>query len=515
MNVHLLYQDRDFDENAPPPPGSEALIQDLGLDTLFAAMSQGDALLSEVARRVTLAWTTDIETIRYRQGVLQDCMQGRAVFKEMHDLATDAIEAERKDIFGSLARSPSSVLFRSISLLESLTIVLVNIRRIADEHVAGFQSEGLRTLLEMIRSELSDQYFATIRGHLRRLRFSGGVLISAHLGEGNKGTDYVLREQSEPPGGLIALLFRPKAPSCSFRISDQDEAGARALEELRTRGLSLVASALGRSTDHILRFLTILRAELAFYLGCVRLHDLLSARGHPVCFPQPAERQEHKLSATGLYDIGLALDTTTGVVANDVRADAKDLVFLTGANQGGKSTFLRSVGVAQLMMQCGMFVPAESFSSNVCERMFTHFKRPEDPDMKSGKFEEELGRMSSIADHLVPNSLILFNESFAATNELEGSEIAEQIVNALLERRIKVLFVTHQFELAYRFSSRGLPASLFLTAERRPNGTRTFKMIEGEPRRTSHGEDLYRQIFGGLRAGLAHEAQGEAQPESG
>jgi hypothetical protein len=515
MNVHLLYRDRDFDENAPPPPGSEALIQDLGLDALFAAMSHGDAFLSDVARKVTLAGTTDIETIRYRQDVLQDCIKGRAVFEEMHELAAGAIEAERKDIFGSLARSPSSVLFRSISLLESLTIVLVNLRKLADEHVAGFRSEGLRTLFEMIRSELSDQYFATIRGHLRRLRFSGGVLISAHLGAGNKGADYVLREQPEPPGGLMALLFRPKAPSYSFRISDQDEAGARALEELRTRGLSLVAAALGRSTDHILGFLRTLQAELAFYLGCVHLHDLLSARGHPECFPQPAERQERKLWATGLYDIGLVLDATTGIVANDVRADEKDLVFLTGANQGGKSTFLRSVGVAQLMMQCGMFVPAESFCANVCDRIFTHFKRPEDPDMKSGKFEEELVRMSSIADHLVPNSLMLFNESFAATNELEGSEIAEQIVNALLERRIKVLFVTHQFELAYRFSSRRLPTSLFLRAERRPDGTRTFKMVEGAPLRTSYGEDLYRQIFGAVKARSAHEAQGEARLESG
>jgi Fibronectin type III-like domain/MutS domain V len=50
-------------------------------------------------------------------------------------------------------------------------------------------------------------------------------------------------------------------------------------------------------------------------------------------------------------------------------------VIITGANQGGKSTFLRSIGLAQVMMQSGMFVPAESFSSNVCEGLFTHYKR--------------------------------------------------------------------------------------------------------------------------------------------
>ena len=86
------------------------------------------------------------------------------------------------------------------------------------------------------------------------------------------------------------------------------------------------------------------------------------------------------------------------VVGNDVNADDKDLVIITGANQGGKSTFLRSLGLAQLMMQCGMFVPAESFCANVCDGIFTHYKREEDVTMKSGKLDEELSRMSDIVD---------------------------------------------------------------------------------------------------------------------
>ena len=48
--------------------------------------------------------------------------------------------------------------------------------------------------------------------------------------------------------------------------------------------------------------------------------------------------------------------------------------------------------------------------------------------MKSGKLDEELSRMSDIVDHITPHSMILFNESFAATNEREGSEIARQII---------------------------------------------------------------------------------------
>ncbi len=96
----------------------------------------------------------------------------------------------------------------------------------------------------------------------------------------------------------------------------------------------------------------------------------------------------------------LTLTTRQGVVGNDVCADHKSLVMITGANQGGKSTFLRSVGLAQLMTQCGMFVGAESLRVNVCDGVFTHYKREEDATMESGKLDEELARMSEIADHI-------------------------------------------------------------------------------------------------------------------
>ena len=143
-----------------------------------------------------------------------------------------------------------------------------------------------------------------------------------------------------------------------------------------------------------------------------------------------------------------------------------------------------------------MFVPAEAFSANLCRGVFTHYKREEDASMTSGKFDEELSRMSAIADLVRADSLVLFNESFAATNEREGSEIARQIVTALLERRVKVYFVTHQYELANGFHQRGMENALFLRAQRQQvDGRRTFQLQEGAPLPTSFGEDLYRKVF--------------------
>jgi DNA mismatch repair ATPase MutS len=184
------------------------------------------------------------------------------------------------------------------------------------------------------------------------------------------------------------------------------------------------------------------------------------------------------------------------VVANDVEAGGKSLVMVTGANQGGKSTFLRSVGLAQLMAQCGMFVAADAYLANACSGVFTHYKREEDETMESGKLDEELARMSDIADQIHGGCLLLCNESFAATNEREGSQIARQVIDAMLAENIKVVFVTHLFDLAASYHEQRMGAALFLRAPRGDDGARPFRLSQGEPLPTSYGEDTYRKIFG-------------------
>ena len=126
---------------------------------------------------------------------------------------------------------------------------------------------------------------------------------------------------------------------------------------MASRAINLVANAAAQSADHVSSYFTMLRAELGFYVSCLNLHDRLVASDQPVTFPVPAAPAGCELTCADLRDASLAL-RIEHVVGNDVEADGKSLVIITGANSGGKSTFLRSVGLAQLMMQCGMFVTA-------------------------------------------------------------------------------------------------------------------------------------------------------------
>ncbi len=495
MKAFLMHPDQDFDLERELPANEAALTQDLELDTLVSAMALGDKFLFDISKRAVLASLTDPEAIVYRQRILADCLQHPSVIREIYQLAVEAIHNERRGFWLSVYSSPDSILYRSVSVLEMFVGMLKRLRAIADEHAAQFRSEGFTRLFAMLSDELGDEYFETVEAHLKELRFRRGVLLSAQLGRGNEGIRHVLRRPAEQ--SWMDRVARRSRSGYSFQIPDRDDNGARALSELRGKGINLVANALAQSTDHILSFFGMLRAELAFYVGCLNLHQRLVDKGEPTCFPVPvAPAEGPRLSARGLYEPCLALHLDQRVVGNALDADGKWLVMITGANQGGKSTLLRSVGLAQLMLQCGMFVAASSFRAGVCDGVFTHFKREEDAAMESGKLDEELRRMADIAEQIRPNCLLLCNESFASTNEREGSEIARQVVRALVETGIKVVYVTHLFDLAHGFYLAELDAALFLRAERQPDGRRTFRLVEGEPLPTSFGEDAYRRIFG-------------------
>jgi DNA mismatch repair ATPase MutS len=496
VKAHLLYLDRDFDFAADLAPGSDDLTQDLELGTVLGAMAAGDKFLLDISKKVMLTNLTEPHAICYRQRILADCIAEPEIIREMYAIAVAALQ-DRRGVWGFLSsQNPSSILSGAVSQLEVLIVALRELRRVADNNAGKFRSDGLTTLFRTLQSELDDDYFETVADHLRQLRFRGGVPMSAKLDRDNSGINYVLRLGNARRSWKERMRIEPRS-IYSFTIPSRDDAASQALENMTSRGINSVANAAAQSADHVTSYFTMLRAELGFYVGCLNLRDQLAARDQPITFPVPSEWRRWELFCADLRDTSLAL-RIDGVVGNDIDADGKSLVIITGANSGGKSTFLRSVGLAQLMMQCGMFVTARSLRASVCRSIFTHFIREEDPAMISGRLDEELGRLSAIVDQIRPRSLMLFNESFAATNEREGSEIGRQVVRALLEAGIRVFFVTHQFDFADSFHRQSPDSTLFLRAPRQPDGHRPFKLTVAEPLPTSYGRDIYHRIGGWL-----------------
>jgi hypothetical protein len=515
MKVHLLYESRDFDFAADLPPQHEDLMRDLDLSILLRAMAGDDHYLLDVARRVVLAGVAEPREVLYRQAVLADCIAQPEVVRDLYAIAVAMIQ-DPTSRWWRVSKNPELILSSAVKYLEVALSRLRDLRSIADERAHQFESAGFGALFRSLQTELDDDYFRVVKRHLRQLQFRDGILISARLDRDNSSIDLVLRAPNEEPQGLLPLLGLGKRDAYAFTVPTRDDAGWQGLENLKSRAINLVANAAAQSADHILSYFAMLRAELGFYLGCLRLRERLVEKGVPIAFPTPAPWRPVRFAATGLREVCLALRSDEPVVGNDVDANDRPLIIVTGANSGGKSTFLRSIGLARLMLGCGMFVAAERLEASVLPGgVFTHFAREEDRSMTSGRLDEELTRMSMLADRLRPGSLVLFNESFASTNELEGSEIARQVVRALLEADIQVAFVTHQFDLADGFHRSAAGSTRFLRAEPGADGQRTYRLVEGPPLSTSFAEDLYYRMGGWLDEAPLHAAQPDGEALGG
>lgn len=501
MRVRLLHPDRDLDPKAPLPARAEALERDLDLGVLLDAMGAGDRFVREVAERGIFDASDDPAVVRRRLAALRDVRENHALVLQLYREIESTLERERS--YWGIGNYPESVLYRGLKLLELHCEALLRIRAAAEAGSSSFRSDAFLELFRRLRDEMPDAYLGQIRDEIEQLRFPNGMWISASFGPDGRPAAHVLRRPIAPRAGWWRRRFGPRRSPMVFEIDEHDESGARALSDFRERGVAPAATAVAQSNDHLSAFLTTLRAELGFLLGCLNLERALSERGGELATPEPCPAPDRVWSAVALYDPCLALRTSASLVPNDLAADGRSMVVVTGANQGGKSTFLRAVGVAQVLMQAGMRVPARAYRASVASIVLSHFAREEDPTLAAGRFDDELTRMQAVAGLMRPYGLLLSNESFASTDEREGSEIAEGVLRAFRESHVRVIAVTHLYELAHRLATDATDDLLFLRAERTGEGRRTFRILPGAPLPSSFAADVFREVFGAPPRGAA------------
>lgn len=494
MRPHLLDPTGDLDPEGPVPPWTADLVADLGLDLVLDAMADGDRLVRTVVRTVLLAPAPPVPVVRYRHDVLADCLRTPEVVRGLYDDLGALLDAARR-VHGSFLRSPAHRLRRSRQVLELCLPVLRDVRDRTGAQRGVWRSAGLGALVATLATELDEEFFAAADGHLRLLADPTTVL-RAGFGPGLRGVGHTLVQPAEDTRSWIARLATPHPGELVYRVPERDEAGARALGEVRDRGLASVADAVGEAAEHVLDFCRALRTELAFYVGALALADRLGPAGVPLCVPDVAPSAGAGAGAPAgvrvddLRDIALALAGVADVVGTDLDERDARLVLVTGANRGGKSTFLRALGQAQLMAQAGTLVAARSAALPRARHVVSHFRRGEDEGLHSGKLTEELARMSDLVDHVAPGDLVLANESFASTDEREGAEIARQVLEPLLGAGVRVALVTHLTDLALGWSDEPPAPTAFLRADPPSTAQQPFRLRPGRPAATSHGVEL-------------------------
>ena len=513
------------------PPGKTSIgkpdsawAADLGLDEIVRSFST-DVRYASFIRETLLALTADPDVIAWRQAVFNDFLSNPTFAQRAQQLLTRLADLRLGNTL--LGKHQRSILLETADRLSELEMFLTIIQELHQALTATtVRSDALKqlqqNLLVIINSEnFKDlqvklpemqrplQHFASLTVGINldpQLRPISAILLSINEHSFTEARTLLARllgvgGNDEDESGIAALHRTPADPS--MRILSplfQD------LEALISETVQPVARALTRYVGVSSTPLSDLERELAFYVAAVQTTKRLEATGITFCQPEiapPAERVSH---IDGLINLNLALrDPSQKLVGNDVALDDNGRIApLTGPNSGGKTTYLQAVGIAHVMFQAGLAIPARQARVSPLDAIYTHFPALE--TQRQGRLAEEATRLRTVCLHATPQSLILLNESFSSTTASEAVFLAQDLLCGLRFIGVRAIFATHLVELVDR-----LPAmektiegtsrlfSLVANVEVREDAsgelhaTPTFQITRGRPQGRSYAQEIARR----------------------
>lgn len=176
------------------------------------------------------------------------------------------------------------------------------------------------------------------------------------------------------------------------------------------------------------------------------------------------------------------------LIANPIRNDielsrAHRILLITGPNMGGKTALLKTLGLAVLMAQCGLFVAAERAELAFPDRLFVDIGDQQSIQESLSTFAAHLLRLKEVLEKATPHSLALIDELGSGTDPEEGAALAQAFVEGLLAKGARGLITTHLSPLkAFAQDTPGvLNASMRFDLEHlRP----TYQLVVGAPGRS-------------------------------
>ncbi|MDR7515992.1 MAG: DNA mismatch repair protein MutS [Armatimonadota bacterium] len=220
--------------------------------------------------------------------------------------------------------------------------------------------------------------------------------------------------------------------------------------------------------------------EVQFYLGYLAYIAPLKQAGLPFCYPHIAEAPS-RIYARKCFDLVLAtklLREGSLPVCNDFSLEGRErMLVVTGPNQGGKTTFARSIGQLHYLAALGCPVPGTEALLSLPDRISTHFEQGEHPEGLVGKLEDDLLRIREILADATSRSLLIINEIFSSTSLHDALFLSKRIASAILDLGAPCVWVTFLDELA---SLDEKTVSMVATVDPHNPEVRTFR-IERRP----------------------------------
>nr|WP_144921663.1 hypothetical protein [Paenibacillus bovis] len=512
QTIHLLWPSdkckEEYEASNKDIDGS--FIKNLGVEQIVEEISINEKYRNEI-RNLICFLCDDYTVIKYRLDILEDFLRLPGLCQRLEEVLPimNRLKNEKIELYSLGANQ-----FRKIAWqLDKLYIYvecIEEMKSIFREYKKDMKSDGLLRLCGYIEGISSGDTYQSLKRELPKFRNQieemSFVTIGINLDNTLKPVEAVFLSVESKPFKKQSVLSN----FLGLKITNEDNQGISQfhsflnkpafekalfddLEDIFKASILPIGTAIRQYTKLNTEAITNLALEIGYYIGASKWIHKLTSAGLSMCKPTALPKEKRECKIKNLRDMILAMDGMhlTGVnlnekiVSNDIEFGTQGRVYiLTGPNQGGKTTYTRSIGLAQVLFQAGLYVPGSAAAISPVDWICTHFNEEETPDVNNGRLGEESQRLAEVFEKATSYSLILLNETFSSTSPGEGLYLAEDIIKGIVMVGCRTVFATHFHELAANID--------VINSEFPESDTRLISMVAGVERDEDSENEAFR-----------------------
>ncbi|HWB29808.1 MAG TPA: hypothetical protein VG736_04835 [Vicinamibacterales bacterium] len=444
--LHPTRRDLPLPAEAPP------CFADLRLDQIVDAATTHDP---DVAR-VFHAPLHDLDAIDYRQAIMRDLEEPR--LRGPIETFVEAIRAVRRDLERA---AHSSYRYEGARWSLRAAVSYVDAVEQLAQHLSAFRpaSRGLTAFAAFLAAYRQADPFRTLAADARRvtaaldaIRYElliDGLTVTVRPASGAEDYSTVIDTTFDRFSREASHDYRVRFPASD----GLNHVGAQIVERVATLSPEPFADLERFAADHggfVDPIVDQFVRDVRFYLAYLSYLAPLRAAGLPFCYPVVSASKAIDVRDT--FDLALAralVDRRQTVVLNDVHLEGVErIAVVSGPNQGGKTTFARTIGQIHYLTALGCPVPGRSARVFLCDQVLTHFEREETVVSLRGKLQDDLTRVKAMLERATPDSLLIFNEIFSSTTVHDAIFLSRHVFERLSALDALGVCVTFLYELA-------------------------------------------------------------------
>ncbi|HTZ81556.1 MAG TPA: hypothetical protein VMB66_00100 [Candidatus Acidoferrales bacterium] len=468
-------------------------------ETLGEPQCFGDLNLDQVVDLITaefkeydlkpfyFARLTDLDSITYRQDVMEDLQDRRAlqavkIFSEKMRLVRAYLNQAKEFHY-----YPHTVRRRFLAAVDTYCDAVETFAQ--GLSTLNARSRGLCSLREYLSEYVASAPFRALQAETTKLKSDLSAITYSLLMD--EGSITVWHYEGEPDYSAAVeetfAKFRWGEPGKHW-VDVPRWSGMNHIEAQIQDRLALLYPEVFRSLDafytshadfadaKIQRF----DREVQFYVAYLDYVGSFRSAGVHFCRPVLSKTSK-AVFAKDTFDIALGAKLVRdkrSLVPNDFSVSGSErILVVSGPNQGGKTTFARTFGQLHYLASLGCLVAGNEARLYLYDKLFTHFERAEDPTNLRGKLQDDLIRIREILNHATPDSIVIMNEIFSSTTLKDAIYLSRKIIGRMSELDLLGVCVTFIDELA-AFDQKTV--SMVSAVDPNNPATRTFK-IERRP----------------------------------